>query len=135
MSSLSGRELARRLAGVPMQGLRRLWHCAGSRQCVHGCAALGLACLVIITYELGSVNQELGTIAQAQAIGAYAVLRQLQAPGQAALARSGVERAATGSVRGAIAAIDPTLLGAVEGVHATSAATSATASPRPAHGP
>jgi len=120
------------LAGASRRYLRGLWRLAGSRQCIHGCAALGLACLVVIAYELGGVAHELGTIAQAQAISAYAVLRQLQAPGSQRLAAAGSGRGSAPAAPGPIAAIDPLLLGTVEGRRAAPIPSSSAGA---AHGP
>jgi len=122
-----------RLASVPGVWLRGAWRLAGSRQCVHGCAGLGLACLVLIAWELGGVNHALGTIAQAQAISAYAVLRQLQAPGQVRLAAAASAGSAAPSRSAPIAAIDPLLLGSVPGGVPAAAAPATT--PSAARGP
>jgi hypothetical protein len=101
---------ARQLAQAPRRWLRGLWRLLGSRQCRQGGLAMGVACLVLIAYELGAVRQALETIAQAQAISGYAVLRQLQGrgPGLAGAARG--PGAALVAPAG-IAAIDPRLLG------------------------
>ena len=112
------------LALAPRRLPGGLWRLLGSRQCLHGCTGLGLACLVIMAYELGALSQALGSIAQAQAISAYAVLRQLQTPGPGPLASTNAGPSATRAIPAGIAAIDPQLLGAVDGVRAPPARTS-----------